>query len=75
MVNCKSAVIEETRRFVQSYLANHDASHDWQHIERVTKNSFQIAKEEIKSSPLLDLELIELAALLHDIGDFKYSKE
>lgn len=48
-----------------------DASgHDWWHIARVIHNAEMIQAEEGG-----DLELIQLAALLHDVGDHKFHKE
>lgn len=47
-----------------------DASHDWQHIQRVRYNAQLILKEE-KADSLL----VELAVLLHDVSDPKYKKE
>ncbi|MFE6168008.1 HD domain-containing protein [Viridibacillus arvi] len=46
-----------------------DASHDWQHIERVMQN----AKAILKTEPSADIELVELAVLLHDVSDSKYT--
>ena len=49
----------------------YNASHDFQHIERVRKNAFDIANTE----PSADYEIIELAVLLHDVSDPKYSTD
>lgn len=46
-----------------------DGSHDWYHIERVTNLALTLAREE----NIEDLELVQLAALLHDVGDWKYT--
>ncbi|MGE7934080.1 HD domain-containing protein [Viridibacillus arvi] len=46
-----------------------DASHDWQHIERVMQN----AKAILKTEHSADIELVELAVLLHDVSDSKYT--
>nr|MBC7612816.1 HD domain-containing protein [Pseudopedobacter sp.] len=59
--------IEETIDFVKRELQNAEAGHDWWHIERVWKTSKTIAKEEN-----VDLEVVEFAALLHDIADAKF---
>lgn len=53
-------------------LAGNDASHDWHHIERVWKLSCTLADKEGITDPQRR-ETIELAALLHDINDWKYS--
>ena len=61
-------IIENTILFVKQKLENAEGGHDWFHIERVYKNSLLIAKEENCS-----LEIVELAALLHDIADSKFN--
>jgi len=60
-------IIEQTIRFVKEQLKNAEGGHDWFHIERVYKNALLIAKEE-----KCDLEVVKLAALLHDIADSKF---
>jgi len=50
---------EEARR----YFANAKGSHDWGHTERVYSLCVHIGKKENA-----DLEVLEMAALLHDIG-------
>ena len=66
-----SNVIDRTANFVKSALAGNDASHDFAHIERVLAIAQTIAKEEQCSSE--ESEMVALAALLHDIDDWKYS--
>eukprot|EP01117_Protostelium_nocturnum_P005855 TRINITY_DN2111_c0_g1_i4.p1 TRINITY_DN2111_c0_g1~~TRINITY_DN2111_c0_g1_i4.p1 ORF type:complete len:229 (+),score=72.06 TRINITY_DN2111_c0_g1_i4:222-908(+) len=67
-----SKIINSTIQFVKEQLEGNDASHDWQHIERVWKLSKTIGKKEgIKEEE--EVEIIELGALLHDIMDYKYS--
>ena len=61
-------IINKTADFVQKTLENAEGGHDWFHIERVYKNSLLIAKEEHCS-----LEIVQLAALLHDIADSKFN--
>jgi uncharacterized protein len=60
-------IIEHTIRFVKEQLKNAEGGHDWFHIERVYKIALLIAKEE-----KCDLEVVKLAALLHDIADSKF---
>lgn len=60
-------VIDNTIRFVKQQLENAEGGHDWFHIERVYKNALLIAHEE-----KCDLEVVKLAALLHDIADSKF---
>lgn len=60
-------IISETINFVKQKLEGAEAGHDWFHIERVWKLSKKIAENEGGN-----LEVIELAALLHDIADPKF---
>jgi len=60
-------IIEKTIDFVKSELSDAEGGHDWFHIERVWKNTKLIAKTE-----KVNLEVAELAALLHDIADSKF---
>lgn len=60
-------ILESTRNHVKEQLLGEGSGHDWWHIYRVTQNALQIGKEEGA-----DLYIVELAALLHDLGDFKF---
>jgi uncharacterized protein len=60
--------IELIRQHVKLKFAYEGTGHDWHHIERVTQNALRIAKAEGGN-----LELVELAALLHDIDDHKFN--
>ncbi|MDE4086556.1 HD domain-containing protein [Planococcus maritimus] len=64
-----SETIADCRVKVKSIYEQFDASHDWQHIERVLENARHIAQAEGG-----DWALIELAVLLHDVSDPKYKK-
>jgi len=63
----ETPLILATKTFVQQELANAEGGHDWFHIERVYKNALLIAEEED-----VNLEIIALGALLHDIADAKF---
>lgn len=65
----KNQIIENTIQFVKEKLESYGGSHDWLHIYRVWKNAINIAKAEE-----VDIFIVELAALLHDITDWKYFK-
>lgn len=60
-------LIENTVEFVKDKLKGAEAGHDWYHIERVWKLSKKIAEAEN-----CNMEVVELAALLHDIADPKF---
>lgn len=64
-------LIEKTISYVRQEMLGNDASHDWNHIDRVRKLAKFIAeKEGFSQSQQLE---VELGALLHDIKDWKYS--
>ena len=60
-------VLRNTREFVKQTLKNAEGGHDWFHIQRVVKNSREIAAGE-NADPFI----VELGALLHDIADSKF---
>lgn len=62
-----NTIITRTAAFVKEQLADAEAGHDWFHIERVWKLARKIQQTEGGN-----LEIIELAALLHDIADPKF---
>ena len=63
----KEKIITTTIAFVKKELKNAEGGHDWFHIERVFKNSILISKDE-----KVDVFVVSLAALLHDIADPKF---
>ncbi len=62
-------VIEKTKEYVKQEFAGFEPGHDWFHIERVWKMTKRIATKE-----KANMFVVELAALLHDIDDYKFSK-
>ena len=61
-------IINKTIDFVKETLADAEGGHDWWHIYRVWKNAQHISKEEGS----VDILVVELGALLHDIADSKF---
>jgi len=61
-------VVARTAARVRELLAGDASGHDWWHIERVRRLALRLAGEE-GADPLA----VELAALLHDVGDWKMS--
>ena len=62
-----NSLINYTIDYVKKELAGAEAGHDWWHIERVWKNARKIAATES-----VNLLIVELGALLHDIADAKF---
>jgi len=60
-------VINKTVEYVKRSLENYESGHDWWHINRVWNLSKRIARDE-----RVDLYVVELGALLHDIADSKF---
>ncbi len=61
-----SSTVEIIKSKVTAIFAHDTTGHDWFHIERVLKMA-----EYLQSKEGGDLEIIQLAALLHDISDHK----
>jgi len=57
------ALISRIREVAGAFFRNGRGSHDWDHTERVLRLSMRIGRRE-----KADLGILELAALLHDIG-------
>ena len=53
----------------------HDAAHDFAHVERVRRLAASLAGEDENLLPRADAWLAEVAALLHDIKDYKQNGE
>lgn len=65
----KKLMIEKTKEFVKEKLYGEGSGHDWFHIERVYNLSRYLAEKENADS-----FIVEMAALLHDIDDWKFSE-
>lgn len=60
-------IIEKTVEFVKRTLAEAEGGHDWWHIYRVWNDAKLIMETE-----QVDVLIVELGALLHDIADSKF---
>ncbi|MDZ7848454.1 MAG: HD domain-containing protein [Owenweeksia sp.] len=60
-------LIARTQKFVKRELSQAEGGHDWFHVERLHRLAREIAQSE-----QVDLLVVELAALLHDIADSKF---
>lgn len=64
----EDSLIAKTVAYVRDYFVDEGTGHDWWHIYRVWQLAKLIARREEG-----DLFLIEMAALLHDLDDWKLS--
>lgn len=62
----RQEIIQSTAAFVAGEFASEGSGHDWFHIDRVRRIALRIGKTEGG-----DLFIIEMAALLHDLDDYK----
>ena len=67
MVMDKEQIISQTVEYIKAKMIGESSGHDWWHVYRVWKNAVNIGREE-----QVDLFVVELAALLHDIADWKF---
>jgi len=63
----QTQILQKTTAYVKKTLKDAEGGHDWWHVLRVLKLSKSIAKKE-----RVDLLVVELGALLHDIADSKF---
>lgn len=61
-------VIDTINELVKNKFCDDSSGHDWYHIDRVRNNALRLQQSEGG-----DKEVIELAALLHDISDYKFN--
>lgn len=66
----KTKRIKEIEQAVKQLFKDEGTGHDWWHLHRVRNNALVIGKEE-----KCDIELVEIAALVHDIGDHKFTNK
>jgi len=62
-------IIQKTADFIKQEFGDDSSGHDWWHIYRVWKNAISICEREPA-----DLFIVELAALLHDLDDWKFNE-
>ena len=60
-------IIKKTEKFIKNKLYGEGSGHDWWHTYRVWQIVKKIGKEEG-----VDLFVVQLAALLHDVADWKF---
>jgi uncharacterized protein len=64
----REAVLTRTVEFVRGRLEGEGSGHDWWHVHRVWRNAVRIGATE-DADPFV----VQLAALLHDIADWKFN--
>jgi uncharacterized protein len=62
----RQAIIEKTADHVKKKMSGESSGHDWWHVYRVWKLAAHIGSKE-----KADMFITEMAALLHDLDDFK----
>lgn len=60
-------IIARTAKYAESVLGREATGHDWLHVKRVWLNSRLLGR-----GTKADMFVVELAALLHDIADWKF---
>ena len=63
----KEQIIKQTEENIKNKLSGEGSGHDWWHIYRVWKTALNIGEKE-----KADLFVVQLAALLHDIAEWKF---
>lgn len=64
-------IIEDIKREVKERLEKDSSGHDWYHTLRVYNNSLKIVELE-NSYEKIDIPLLKISALLHDVADHKF---
>ncbi|XP_004297738.1 PREDICTED: uncharacterized protein LOC101315230 [Fragaria vesca subsp. vesca] len=68
--------VRKAEELVVKSMKGNDASHDPSHVWRVRDLALSLARQEqVLSSNPDSMHIVELAALLHDIGDYKYLRD
>ncbi len=62
-------LIQKTAEHIKQEFSGDSSGHDWWHIYRVWKNALAICEQE-----KADKFIVELAALLHDLDDWKFNE-
>jgi uncharacterized protein len=68
-MNRDRTFVEKTAAFIKNKFQGESSGHDWWHTYRVWQNALSIAVTE----PAANLLVVELAALLHDVADWKFN--
>src|SRR3989338_6374786 len=63
-------IVRKTENHIKPLFIHDTTGHDWYHLDRVRNIALVIAKK----TKGADFFIVELAALLHDLGDYKFNK-
>ncbi|TCS79409.1 HD domain-containing protein [Tepidibacillus fermentans] len=61
-------VIEKVKEYIKKHMMDESSGHDYWHVMRVYHNAQLLMREEKAN---VNANVVQLAALLHDIGDYK----
>ncbi|MBV6449892.1 MAG: putative protein YedJ [Anaerolineales bacterium] len=61
-------IIQKTADYIKQEFSNDSSGHDWRHIYRVWQTALHICEKE-----KADAFIVQLAALLHDLDDWKFN--
>jgi len=61
-------ILQKTANYIKQVFSDDSSGHDWWHIYRVWKNAITICEHENADS-----FIVQLAALLHDLDDWKFN--
>jgi len=67
MTKEQKSIIRRTAAYAKKTLGREATGHDWLHVERVWRNARLLGR-----GSKADMFVVELAALLHDIADWKF---
>jgi uncharacterized protein len=62
-----NSLLERAEEKVKAFLQEDSSGHDWWHIHRVVQLALRLAE----NYPQVNRGIIHLAALMHDVGDYK----
>ncbi len=65
----QNEILQKTSEYIKQEFGDDSSGHDWWHIYRVWKNAITICEKE-----KADIFVVELAALLHDLDDWKFNE-
>ncbi|SJX63221.1 uncharacterized protein SRS1_14045 [Sporisorium reilianum f. sp. reilianum] len=68
----RAQIISAAETFVKRAFAHHDPSHDWHHVHRVRLLALSLTRTPEFTPHTIDLLVVELGALFHDLVDAKY---